>query len=386
MWILIYFLKYIIFLTRKFKLLFFILMPSILLIGCVHTPKNKSKPINFHESLTLISKKNNVCNLAIAVIKNKKIVALDSANGCAKPSKQDTESIFQAASLSKPVFAYVVMKLVDEGKLELDAPLTQYLAQGYRHQHDPMKKQPYDLVTDPRLQMITARMVLNHTSGLPNWASGPLKFNATPGEKWMYSGEGFILLQRAVENVTGMPLDQVMKDKVFNRLGMVHSSFVWNTDIEKKLLIGTKSNAQPRNIIKLTEPVSAFSLYTTAEDYGKFLEAVLNDAKLLQAITQSTVMVEPKLNLSWGLGWGVEKNQKNTYIWHWGNNPGYRSFVFASVQTGDGFVFLTNSENGLYLAQPITDMILPDQHKVFEFTMLKSDIVNILCNSVRICF
>jgi hypothetical protein len=97
-------------------------------------------------------------------------------------------------------------------------------------------------------------------------------------------------------------------------------------------------------------------------------------------------MVEPKLNLSWGLGWGVEKNQKNTYIWHWGNNPGYRSFVFASVQTGDGFVFLTNSENGLYLAQPITDMILPDQHKVFEFTMLKSDIVNILCNSVRICF
>ncbi len=310
MWILIYFLKYIVFLTRKFKLLFFILMPSILLMGCVYTPKNKSEPINFHESLTLISKKNNVCNLAIAVIKNKKIVALDSANGCAKPSKQDTESIFQAASLSKPVFAYVVMKLVDEGKLELDAPLTQYLAQGYRHQHDPLKKQPYDLVTDPRLQMITARMVLNHTSGLPNWASGPLKFNATPGEKWMYSGEGFILLQRAVENVTSMPLDQVMKDKVFNRLGMVHSSFVWNTDIEKKLLIGTKSNAQPRNIIKLTEPVSAFSLYTTAEDYGKFLEAVLNDAKLLQAITQSTVMVEPKLNLSWGLGWGVEKTRK----------------------------------------------------------------------------
>lgn len=123
MWILIYFLKYIVFLTRKFKLLFFILMPSILLMGCVYTPKNKSEPINFHESLTLISKKNNVCNLAIAVIKNKKIVALDSANGCAKPSKQDTESIFQAASLSKPVFAYVVMKLVDEGKLELDAPL-----------------------------------------------------------------------------------------------------------------------------------------------------------------------------------------------------------------------------------------------------------------------
>ncbi|KAF1024617.1 MAG: Penicillin-binding protein 4* [Acinetobacter bereziniae] len=374
------------FLKINMKILIFILIMPNTIIGCAYNQKKQSKPKSFHEKLTIIAKKNNICNLAIAVIKNRKIVALDSVNGCAKPSKQDTESIFQAASLSKPVFAYAVMKLVAEKRLELDTPLIKYLDQGYQHQYDPLKKQPNDLVTDPRIQMITARMVLNHTSGLPNWASGPLRFNAKPGEKWIYSGEGYLLLQRAVENVTGMPLNKLMKNDVFDPLKMVNSDFVWNVEVEKKLVIGTKANAQPRKSIKLTEPISAFSLYTTAEDYGKFLEVVLSDNKLLQAITESAVMVDPKLNLRWGLGWGVENNQKKTYLWHWGNNPGYRSFVLASVETGDGFVFLTNSENGLYLAQPIADMILPDQHKVFEFKMLKSDVTNILCNTVRLCF
>lgn len=360
-------------------------MLPILLSGCIHNQKKESNSKNFQETLKIISKKNNVCNLAIAVIKNKKIVSLNSVNGCAVPSKQNSESIFQAASLSKPVFAYAVMKLVAEGKLDLDTPLMKYLPQGYQHQYNPLKKEPYDLVTDPRLQIITARMVLNHTSGLPNWASGPLTFYSAPEEKWGYSGEGFLLLQRAVETVTAKPLNQVMKEQVFDPLGMINSDFVWNSEMEEKLLIGTKANGRPRKSVKLTEPVSAFSLYTTAEDYGKFLEVVLNDENLLRIITESTVMVNPKLNLSWGLGWGVEKNPKNTYIWHWGNNPGYRSFVLASVQTGDGFVLFTNSENGLYLAKPIADILLPDEHKLFEFSLLKNDIVNILCNSLRLC-
>lgn len=151
-------------------------MLPILLSGCVYNQKKESNSKDFQETLKIISKKNNVCNLAIAVIKNKKIVSLNSVNGCAVPSKQNSESIFQAASLSKPVFAYAVMKLVAEGKLDLDTPLMKYLPQGYQHQYNPLKKEPYDLVTDPRIQIITARMVLNHTSGLPNWASGPLTF------------------------------------------------------------------------------------------------------------------------------------------------------------------------------------------------------------------
>jgi hypothetical protein len=85
------------------------------------------------------------------------------------------------------------------------------------------------------------------------------------------------------------------------------------------------------------------------------------------------------------LGWGLERTQDNLYIWQWGNNPGYRAFVIASVRTGDGFVMLTNSENGLELAEPIAKTILPDDHKLFRLPMLGGDIINMLCNTLILC-
>jgi CubicO group peptidase (beta-lactamase class C family) len=97
----------------------------------------------------------------------------------------------------------------------------------------------------------------------------------------------------------------------------------------------------------LTAPTAAATLYSTAHDYGKFLADVLADERLLALFTQSPVPVEPRLHLSWGHGWGIEGTGPNAYLWQWGNNPGYRSFVMASPRTGAGFVLLTNSESGL---------------------------------------
>ncbi len=86
--------------------------------------------------------------------------------------------------------------------------------------------------------------------------------------------------------------------------------------------------------------------------------------------------------MRWGLGWGLADDQ---LVWHWGNNTGYRAFVIASARTGDGFVMLTNSENGLKLAQPLAQKLLPGEHKVFQAPMLGDDILNIACNTVRLC-
>lgn len=297
-----------------------------------------------------------------------------------------SDSVFQAASLSKPVFAYAVLKLVAQGKMELDAPVVKYLPQGYRHQFSPLKAEPSELVTDPRLDAITVRMVLNHTSGLPNWASGPLKFDSAPGTRWSYSGEGYVLLQRAVEAITGQPLDQFMTSAVFKPLAMNDSGYVWNERIARILLPGTKANGAPRATMHLNSPNAAFSLHTTASDYGKFLARVLNDDEVMKQLTASPVTVEPVLGLGWGLGWGIERVQEDRYIWQWGNNTGYRAFVIASARTGDGFVMLTNSENGLKLAEPLTQIILPNEHRLFQFSMLDDGIVNSLCNTLRLCF
>jgi CubicO group peptidase (beta-lactamase class C family) len=143
-----------------------------------------------------------------------------------------TETIFEAASLSKPVFAYGVLKLVEQGKLGLDVPLTTYLPKPY--------------VDDARLEKITARIVLSHRTGFPNWRDGdslPIYF--TPGERFSYSGEGYVYLQRVVEKITAKPLNEYMKEAVFVPLGMTSSSYVWRAEFDALTATGHDDDGKP---------------------------------------------------------------------------------------------------------------------------------------------
>jgi len=210
------------------------------LTGCASTAQRSAPSSSLHDTLQRLASQHGVCSVAVAVIKNRKFDAIDTTMGCASASALNRDSVFQAASLSKPVFAYGVMKLVQEGKLDLDAPVVQYLPQGYSHPFYPhLASSSTDLVTDPRLQKVTVRMALNHTSGLPNWAQGPLVVDTSPGEKWQYSGEGYMLLQRAVEAVTQEKLDAWMDKRVFAPLAMHQSSFVWKPSFEETTVPGT---------------------------------------------------------------------------------------------------------------------------------------------------
>ena len=361
------------------------LLPLLaLLAGCVTRtalPASDSLP----EVLTALAVRHHVCAVSVAVIKDRKLAAIVPARACAAGVAPHADSVFQAASLSKPVFAYAVLQLVAQGKLALDAPIMSYLPQGYRHRFDPVAAEPSELVTDPRLRQITVRMALNHTSGLPAWASGPLRVASQPGTAWGYSGEGYMLLQRAVESVTGQPLDGFMRDQVFAPLDMRHSDYVWNASLAGSIVPGTKANGAARKTIGMTSPVAAFSLHTSAADYARFLIAVLNDAALLRQVTDSPARVDTALGLGWGLGWGIEQSQDDLYLWQWGNNPGYRAFAIASVRTGDGFVMLTNSENGLKLAEPLAERLLPGERKLFRSTIMDGDILTAVCTSLRIC-
>ena len=128
------------------------------------------------------------------------------------------ETIFEAASLSKIVTAYAALKLVDEGKLDLDRPLNQYLGNNY------------DVPNDQRINLITARHVLSHSSGFPNWRpqdSTNLPILFKPGEKFSYSGEGFVYLSKVMEKITSVKFDEYIKKTVFDPLQMKQSSFIW---------------------------------------------------------------------------------------------------------------------------------------------------------------
>jgi CubicO group peptidase (beta-lactamase class C family) len=151
--------------------------------------------------------------LSIAVIRDSKVIwtrGFGVTNSETKARVNDN-TVFEAASLTKPVFAYAVLKLVDNGKLDLDTPLVKYL---------PGR---YDVGDDPRLDQITARRVLSHTTGFPNWrprGDKTLKMYFSPGLRFSYSGEGFVYLSKVVEQITGESQQAFIKRTVFDPLDM----------------------------------------------------------------------------------------------------------------------------------------------------------------------
>jgi CubicO group peptidase (beta-lactamase class C family) len=304
-----------------------------------------------------------VPGLSIALVRGGRLVwhrgfGVRAAGG-AEPVGDET--VFEAASLTKPVFAYAVLKLVDAGKLDLDAPLTNYLPGNY------------DVGDDPRLRRITARHVLSHTTGFPNWrprGEPTLKIHFEPGERFSYSGEGFVYLARVVERLTGEQTDDFLRRTVFEPLGMKSSSLVWRDDYDRLKIVRHNAVGLPTGTNKPAAANAAASLHTTARDYGLFLAHMLRHGGGLKRpaarrfwdvnapvgeSTNTTARPPTRLSkeLGWGLGWGVQKTKDGPAVWHWGDNGDTKAYVVGYPSRGDGVVYFTNSANGLSIAREI---------------------------------
>lgn len=309
-------------------------------------------------------KATNVPGLSIALVKNGKIAwrkgfgVKDKATN--EPVTNDT--MFEAASMSKPVFAYTVMKLVETGKLSLDEPLTKYTKTRF-------------LDGDPRLDQITARHVLMHTSGFPNWRSEkePLKIAFEPGTKWSYSGEGYNYLQNVVAELTMQDFEPYMRQHLFKPFHMKSSGYAWNDHCSKHMARPHDTKGQPMEQKKSDEAAvtrygSAGALLTTPSDYAKFLIEVMNpkpsDATHLNANTWSE-MLRPQIKAvqmipsDWALGWQVMHVPQGDLIGHSGDNDGFHCLAAASVPKKMGVVVMTNGENGssLIFLRLTTDLL-----------------------------
>ena len=301
-------------------------------------------------------------------------------------------TIFEAASLSKPVFAYAVCAFAKSGSFDLDRPLDAYLTAPYQ-------------IDDPRAKTITARQVLTHTSGLPNWRvedGRPLTLSFAPGAQYQYSGEGFYFLQTVIEAVSGRSIEQFMRPTL-DGLGMRRSGYVWKESYAadcavpygedgKRLphdteLLGeqldamAKASGRPLSTWKTAQalaalsalkppqkalphnamPNVAWSLLTTASDYARFVQALLNDPGLL--------MLRPALRLSdyvWrGLGIELQKRDDDLAFFHTGANPGFKAVMFGSLTAKRGVVSFTNSNGGFPLNMHVVEHVLGEQPAVF---------------------
>jgi CubicO group peptidase (beta-lactamase class C family) len=333
------------------------------------TPATDPSVAKLESDIPDLMKKAQIPGLSIAVIRNGKTSWLKSfgVRDTKTNAPVTADTVFNAASLSKPVFAYGVLKLVDQGKIGLDVPLTTYLPKPY-------------IEGDDRLQKITARIVLSHRTGFPNWrGNDKLKIFFPPGERFSYSGEGMVYLQKVVEQITGKPLNDYMQEAVFSPLGMASSSYVWRKDYDDRAAKGHDPEGVPQDLYEASEANSAASLETNAHDYALFLEAVLAGAGLKPATLaemetpQIAVGVDctncpdraPKelsKTIFWGLGWGIQKTPQGESLWHWGDNGVHKAYVVVVPKTKSGVVLFANSENGLSIArQIVADAIGGDQ-------------------------
>ncbi len=335
--------------------------------------KSKELIAQLEKGIPQLMKDGEIPGLSIAVIRDAKVVWQHSfgvANSATNQPVSD-DTIFEAASLSKPVFAYGVLKLVEKSKLDLDTPLVKYLPKPY-------------VENDERASLITARMVLTHTTGFPNWRNNqPLKTQFNPGERFSYSGEGFVYLQKVVEHLTGQLLDAVMRKEVFEPLGMTSSSYVWKDKYENLKATGHDSAGVARPRRKHSEANAAGSLHTTTADYAKFVIAMMKGTGLKketfkQMLNQQTKVDEGCSNcianrptgkfsnsVFWGLGWGLQQTENGNSFWHWGDsNNDTHAFIIASEKQKSGVLIFTDSGNGHSIIPSIVEQAMGDKQPV----------------------
>jgi CubicO group peptidase (beta-lactamase class C family) len=228
--------------------------------------------------------------MAVAVVDEGRVIyvhafGVRNANG----DPLTTDTIMYGASLTKTVMAFVALRLVDDGKIALDTPIADYLDHPLpSYGPDPVfprKYGPYgDLAGDERWRRITPRMALTHSTGFANFAflepDGKLRIHFEPGTRFAYSGEGFVLLQFAIEhgkkgNGLGVDVGELAQRNIFDPLGMTRTSLKWRADFADNYADGWNEKGRVEEHSRRSKVGAAGSMDTTITDFAKFAAALV---------------------------------------------------------------------------------------------------------------
>jgi CubicO group peptidase (beta-lactamase class C family) len=319
--------------------------------------------------------------LSVAVVDNGAL-AFNCTIGRVGPDRTaaDGTTVFRAASLSKPVFAYLALKLVDEGLIDLDRPLVEYLTK-------PIDAYPAyrDLEGDPRAGRISLRLALSHQTGLINRrhmrSDRRLVFLSDPAAGFRYSGEGYEFAQFVIETLTGRTIASLAADKVFGPLGMINSSFLWEPRFEGRFAVDLDTGIRRFVEQSRTRASVAGSLITNARDYGRFLAAVAAGEGLSRSVREAMLGPEVRITsrslfsplgsddgtfgrmgFAWTLGWGRYKSPGGAAIFHVGREEGCENYVWLNLDHRKGLVAFSQSPlASTFSARLVRDLVGGDE-------------------------
>ncbi|WP_260610593.1 serine hydrolase domain-containing protein [Sphingomonas sp. IC081] len=327
------------------------------LAACVSTMADAARSSALPD-LTTALREEHVESASVAVIRKGRIVST-GAWGMAGPGRAASASTpYNLASLTKPLTAEVILRLVSAGKLSLDEPMDRYWS-------DP------DLSRDPRRMQLTVRMALSHRTGLPNWrdATG-LAFDHDPGTTTSYSGEGYQYAARYAEHRTGQSFETLAGRWLFTPAHMRASGYVSAQGATEPIAVPYDDAGKPLPVEPVTRYNAADLAHATARDYAHFLIDARNDRGLVASVSaqrsKSQADLTPEICAGtkaatcppwtgFGLGWQLLGFPDGTTMLHTGKDAG--AFTFAAIDrvSGDGIVILTNSDNGWRIILPVLE-------------------------------
>jgi CubicO group peptidase (beta-lactamase class C family) len=296
-----------------------------------------------------------------------------------------------AASIAKSVFATFVMGLVETHRFDIDTPVASMLAKPL-DQYASYRDTAADLVRDPRWARVTPRMLLAHMAGLPNFAfleaDKKLHLHFDPGTRFAYSGEGLNILQLAIEEKLGAPLDVLMQREIFAPLGMTRTGMVWREDFRGDNALRYGASGKFLGATRHDNPRAAGSMASTVNDLARFVEALLAD-KIVQPETRTrmftpqvsinaahqfptldiaTGMEGPRVGLAYGIGWGLlTKTKYGPAVFKEGHGDGAENYLICFLRSRDCMIILTNSDNGELSFQPLLEKLIADTVTPWEW-------------------
>lgn len=336
----------------------------------------KSDKANLEDSIWLAMNRHEIPGAQVVMFSKRKII-FDFSGGVTNIQsleKVNSKTIFETASLSKPVFHFLLHRLVEKGKLPptfFQDTLTKYI-----DTLRPMKESEIQHVKgltqylqfnknypEAWFKTLTVKQLLNHTGGLGDWMAPAPSYNIYPGERFDYCDDCYILLQRVVEHYLEEPLQSLANTYLPKQCKGV-SQFAWNNKQTNYAFGHFASMDLMRDIWKTTEGVAHGTLASSATGYAKFVQYIAQ--KQLWGQTTDTVFVAN--GLYWQPGWGVEMTDSGPQYWHWGNDGCYQHVVYYNPANDLGLVILTNSEFGLKFSQAIANRVFG--HKLKSMSWL----------------